>query len=160
MSISIIFIHSAEIIPKMQSEIKRLVPGKNKHSHITCDISANYFIYHFANISNKMNSNFQHFDDNCLWKGPKSMHSFHFKKMSDEDIKTYLGSLPNTSNNDILGIDLVLLRQSVPYISISLANMINKSLKSAAFEQNWKNARVTQDRIPCELSNYWFFRRA
>ena len=63
--------------------------------------------------------------------------------MSNEDIKTYLGSLPNESNNDILGIDLVLLKGFVPYISISLANVISKSLKSGAFEQNWKNARVT-----------------
>ena len=65
--------------------------------------------------------------------------------MSNEYIKTYLGSLPNKSNNDILGIlsDLVLLRESAPYISISLANVINKSLKSGVFEQNWKNARVT-----------------
>ena len=50
MSISILFIHSAEITPKMWSELKRLVPGKNKHSHITCDIFANDFNHHFANI--------------------------------------------------------------------------------------------------------------
>ena len=43
----------------------------------------------------------------------------------------------------MLGMDLVLLRELVPYISISSANVINKSLKSGAFEQNWKNARVT-----------------
>ena len=36
-------------------------------------------------------------------------------------------------------MDLVLLRESAPYISISLANVINKS---GAFEQNWKSARV------------------
>ena len=48
--------------------------------------------------------------------------------MPNEDIKTYLGSLPNKSNNDILGMDLVLLRESAPYIYISLANVINKSL--------------------------------
>ena len=65
MSISIIFIHSAE----MWSELNRLVSGKNIHSHITCDISANYFNHHFANISNKMNSKFQNFDDNYFWKG-------------------------------------------------------------------------------------------
>ena len=47
-------------------------------------------------------------------KGPKSIHSFRFKKMSSEVIKTYLGSLPNKSNNDILGMDLVLLRESGP----------------------------------------------
>ena len=63
--------------------------------------------------------------------------------MSNEDIKTHLGSLPNKSNNDILGMDLVLLRESAPYISISLANVISKSHKSGVFEQNWKNARVT-----------------
>ena len=129
--------------PKMWSEIKRLVPGKNKHSHITCDISANDFNHHFANIGKKMNSTFQNYDDNFLWKGPKSIYSFRFKNMSKEDIETYLGSLPNKSNNDILGMDLVLLRKSAPYISISLANVINKSLSSGVFEQDWKNARVT-----------------
>ena len=90
-----------------------------------------------------MNSKFQNFDDNCFWKGPKCIHSFRFKEMSNEDIKTYLGSLPNKSNNDILGMDLALLRESAPYISISFANVINKSLQSGAFEQNWKNVRVT-----------------
>ena len=129
--------------PKMWSEIKRLVPGKNKHSHITCDISANDFNHHFANIGKKMNSKFQNNDDNFLWKGPKSIYSFRFKNMSKADIETYLGSLPNKSNNDILGMDLVLLRKSAPYISISLANVINKSLSSGVFEQDWKNARVT-----------------
>ena len=63
--------------------------------------------------------------------------------MSNEDIKTYLGSLPNKSNNDIVGMDLVLLRESVPYISISLANVLNKSLRSGVLGQAWKNAKVT-----------------
>ena len=90
-----------------------------------------------------MNSNFQNNDDNFLWKGPKSIYSFRVKNMSKADIETYLGSLPNKSNNDILGMDLVLLRKSAPYISISLANVINKSLSSGVFEQDWKNARVT-----------------
>ena len=45
--------------PEMWSEIKRLVPSKNKHTHITRDISANDFNHHFANISNKINSKFQ-----------------------------------------------------------------------------------------------------
>ena len=63
--------------------------------------------------------------------------------MSNEDIKTYLGSLPNKSNNDIVGMDLVLLRESAPYISIPLANVLNKSLKSGVLEQDWKHAKVT-----------------
>ena len=94
-------------------------------------------------LMNKMNSKFQNFDDIFFWKGPKSIYSFRFKNMSNEDIETYLGSLPNKSNNDILGMDLVLLRKSAPYISISLANVINKSLSLGVFEQDWKNARVT-----------------
>ena len=40
-------------------------------------------------------------------------------------------------------MDLVLLRESAPYISISLENVINKSLRSGAFEQNWMNAKAT-----------------
>ena len=63
--------------------------------------------------------------------------------MSSADIVTYLGSLPNRSNNVLLGMDIVLLKESAPYISISLANVINKSLESGVFEQDWKNARVT-----------------
>ena len=63
--------------------------------------------------------------------------------MSSADIATYLGYLPNRSSYDILGLDIVLLKESVPYISISLANVINKSLKSGVFEQDWINTRVT-----------------
>ena len=172
MSISILFIHSAEMTPKMWSEIKRLVTGKNKHAHITFDIFANDFNHHFANISNKMNSKFW---SQFFLERPKSIYNFRFKKMSNEDIKTYLGSLPNKSNNDKLGMDLVLLGESVPYISISLTNMISKSHKSGVFEQDWKNTRVTpiykddgdindeNNYRPIsvidhfELWNYWFF---
>ena len=40
-------------------------------------------------------------------------------------------------------MDVVLLRESAPYISESLASVINKSHKSGVFEQDWKNARVS-----------------
>ena len=90
-----------------------------------------------------MNLKFHNCDDNFLWTGPKSIYIFRFKNMSKEDIETYLGSLPNKSNNDILGMDLVLLRKSAPYTTLSWANVINKSLSSGVFEQGWKNARVT-----------------
>ena len=85
----------------------------------------------------------QNLDENFFWKSPKSIHSFRFKRVSSADIVTYLGSLPNRSNIDILGMDIVLLKESAPCISISLANVINKSLESGIFEQDWKNARVT-----------------
>ena len=38
---------------KMWSEIKRLAPGKNKHLHITCDISANDFNHHLPILATK-----------------------------------------------------------------------------------------------------------
>ena len=63
--------------------------------------------------------------------------------MSNEDIKTYLEFLPNKSNNDILGMGIVLLRESAQYISLSLENVINKALKWGVFEQDWTNAKVT-----------------
>ena len=94
----------------MWSKIKRLVPEKNKHSHITCDISANDFNHNFASISNKVNSKLQNFDAIFFWKGPKSIHSFRFNRISNEDIKTNLGYVPDKSHNDILGMDLALLR--------------------------------------------------
>ena len=49
MSIWMLFIHcTVNDPPKMWSEIKRLVPGKNKYSHITCDIFANDFNHQFC----------------------------------------------------------------------------------------------------------------
>ena len=127
----------------MWSEIKRLVPNKNKHSRIACDISANDFNQHNANVGNKMNSKFQNLSDDLFWKGSKSIHTFRFTKVSNRDIEKYLSSQPKKSNNDILGMDVVLLNESAPYISESLARVINKSLESGVFEQDWKNARVS-----------------
>ena len=90
-----------------------------------------------------MNSKFQDLSDELFWKGPKSINTFRFTKVSNKDIEKYLSSQPNRSNNDILGMDVVLLRESAPYISESLASVINKSLESGVFEQDWKNARVS-----------------
>ena len=80
---------------------------------------------------------------NNMWKGSKSIHTFRFTKVSNRDIEKYLSSQPKKSNNDILGVDVVLLNESAPYISESLARAINKSLESGVFEQDWKNARVS-----------------
>ena len=60
-----------------------------------------------------------------------------FTKVSNRDIEKYLSSQPKKSkksNNDILGMDVVLLNESAPYISESLARVINKSLESGVFE--------------------------
>ena len=122
----------------MWSEIKRLVPNNSKHSRITFDISADVFIQNFADIGNKMNSKFQDWSDELYWEGSKSIHTFRFTKVSNKDIEKYLSSQRKKSNNDILGMDVVLLRESVPYISESLVSVINKSLQSGVFERDWK----------------------
>ena len=111
---------------KIWSEIKRLVPGKNKHSHITCDISANDFNHHFANISNKMNSKFQNFDDNFSEKAQNVFIVFVTKRYLMKIIK-YIWDL-YLINPIMMGMDLVSLRESTLYTSISLVNVINKSL--------------------------------
>ena len=64
-----------------------------------------------------MNSKFQTRGDDLFWKGPKSIHTFRFLQISYSDIETYMRSQRNKSNNDILGMDLVLLKESAPYIS-------------------------------------------
>ena len=56
---------------KLWSEIKLLIPGKNEHSHIICDIFTSDFKHHFVNISNKMNSKLQTFDDNFFLERPQ-----------------------------------------------------------------------------------------
>ena len=110
-------------------------------------------------------------------------NTFRFTKVSNRDIEKYLSSQHKKSNNDILGMDVVLLKEPALYISESLARVINKSLESAVFEQDWKNARVSpiykddgnvndenncrpisvighiakMDGKSCELSTYWFF---
>ena len=63
--------------------------------------------------------------------------------MSNRDIEKYLSSQPKESNNNILGMDVVLLKESTLCISESLAIVINKSLESGVFEEDWKYARVS-----------------
>ena len=103
-------------LPKNVVGNKTTVTWWKKDSHNTWDFSANDFNHHFASMGNKMNSKFQNLMTIFSGKAAKSIHSFRFKNMSNEDIETYLGSLPNKSNNDILGMYLVLLRESAPYI--------------------------------------------
>ena len=44
-------------------------------------------------------------------------------------------------------MDVVLLKESAPYISESLARVTNKSLELGVFEQDWKNAGVSESRL-------------
>ena len=76
----------------MRSEIKRLEPNTNKHSHNTCDITANKFNQHFGDIGRKMNSKFQNLADDLFWEGSTSIHTFRFSKVSSTYIEKYLSS--------------------------------------------------------------------
>ena len=79
-----IHIHSAEMTPKCGRKLNDSYIVKINNRILLfcelCDISANDFNHHFANISNKMNSKFSW---QLFLEGPKSIHSFRFKEMSN-----------------------------------------------------------------------------
>ena len=76
--------------------------------HVTCDISANDFIHNFDNIGNNMNPKFQNLRIPYFW----SIHTFRIMVISNRYIENYLRSRPNKSNNDTMGMELVLLEES------------------------------------------------
>ena len=51
-------------------------------------------------------------------------------------IENYLRSQANKSNNDILGMNLFILKEPASYISKLLVNVINRSLESGVFEHD------------------------
>ena len=74
-----------------------------------------------------MNDKFQNLDDDFFERHGKvfleSIHTFWFGRIFDKDIETHLINVPIKSNNDIRGMDIFLLKESVPYISVSSANI-------------------------------------
>ena len=95
---------------KMWSEIKRLVSSKCTPNVINCDISPDRFNRHFVNITKNQNRNFINEPDDFLWKGPKSIYVFKFKHISHMDIESYFNSLTNKGGNDILDMDIKLIK--------------------------------------------------
>ena len=112
------------------------------HLHITCDISANDFNHHFANISNKMNSTFPNFDDKFSGKARKVFMVFVSRRWLMEILK-HIWDLNLINPIMIYWVWTLFSWENQPHIYSSLANVIYKPLKSGVFEQDWMNTRVT-----------------
>ena len=110
---------------------------------MNCDISPDRFKSHFINITKNLNCNFKNKPDKFLWKGPKSRYVFKFHHISFQDIQLYLNPMTNKHGNDILGMDIKLLKIACPVISKSLAYVVNSSLDNGIVHDDWKKARVT-----------------
>ena len=122
----------------MWSEIRKLVSSKARSHPVNCDISMDRFNSHFVNITKNLDSNLKNKPDKFLWKGPKSLYVFKFHHISFQDIQFYLNSMTNKHGNDILGMDIKLLKIPCPVISISLAYVVNSSLDNGIVHDDWK----------------------
>ena len=99
-----------------------------------------WFQSSFANISNKINSKFQNLDDFYLER-PKSI--VFVSKGCLIKILKHVWDLYLINPIMIYWVWTSFYRKEpAPYISISLANVINKSLESGVFGEDLKNARV------------------
>ena len=76
-------------------------------------------------------------------KGPHSRYVFKFHHISFQDIQFYLNPMTNKHGNDILGMDLKLLKIACPVISKSLADVVNSSFDHSIVHNDWKKPRVT-----------------
>ena len=74
---------------------------------------------------------------------PESFHVFKFKHISYMDIESYFNSLANKGGNDILDMDIKLIKLACPIISKSLASVVNLSFDNGVVHGDWKKARVT-----------------
>ena len=59
------------------------------------------------------------------------------------DVQCYFDSLANKHGNDILDIDVKLLKLASPVISKSIESVVNSSLENGIVHDDWKKARVT-----------------
>ena len=59
------------------------------------------------------------------------------------DIESYFNSLANKGGNDILDMDIKLIKFACPIISKSLASVVNLSFDNGIVHGDWKKFRVT-----------------
>ena len=110
---------------------------------MNCDISPNRFNSDFINITKNLDSNLKNKSGTFLWKVPKSRYVLKFHHISFQDIQFYLNSMTNKHGNNILGMDIKLLKIACPDISKSLAYVVNSSLDNGIVHDDWEKARVT-----------------
>ena len=86
-------------------ESSKPIPGKNRRSSITSDLSPDTWNEHFASVGNKLCSKFSE-NDELIWRNNSSIYNFKFKSLLEEDVLAFINKLPSETNVDILGYDL------------------------------------------------------
>ena len=124
----------------MWSEIKRLVPVKI----VTCILPVTFLrmITILPILATKWTSNFKILMTLFSGKAQKVFIVFVSRRCLMKILK-HIWDLYLINPKMIYWVWTSIYWESAPYISIPLANVINKPLKSGVFEQDWENARVT-----------------
>ena len=138
----------------MLSEIKKLVSNKAKSNPVNCDISPDSFNRHIINITMNLDDKIQMKPGAFLWKGPRSCYEIKSQHISYSDIQYYFDALANKHGNDILDMDVKLLKLASPVISKSFESVVNSSIENGIVHGGWKRARVTQVyKNECEIND-------
>ena len=119
-------------------------------------MSAEDFNIYLKNVPDLISSSFTG-DCSLLWKGQESMYMFKFIDVERNDLIELLISLSDKTVMDILGFDRRLVRIAGEHIVDSLLCIMNDSLSSGTFPDDWKLARVTpvyKDNGDVNMSNY------
>ena len=84
-------------------------------------------------------------------------HVFSLTKTSNDILLKLIQSLPLNKASGLDGISAKLLKEAGPIVSASLTYIINRSLTTGIFPNDWKVARVTpiyKDDIKTNRNNY------
>ena len=73
---------------------------------------------------------------------PRSCYEFKFQHISYMGIQCYFDFSANKHGNDILDMDVKLLKLASPVISKSLESVVNSSLENGIVQDDWEKARV------------------
>ena len=138
--------------------LKTVYPSKVKHNSTSklFEISgektddperiSNGFCQFFSNVANKLKAlSFPLL--NLAWRRPKALQqqcysSFRFKYVSRVEIEKHLKSLKRKKAAGIDDLPANLLRDAAPEIASPLSKIINLSLCTSIFPNDWKHAKV------------------
>ena len=143
-------------VKKTWKTLNLLIPRKNKGSKINSLITENGEIQDSKEIANELNEYFvnvgptlankidyDYSRDQCLNLNAIIVKSkFKLSIVRTETVKKALQRLSNDKATGIDGIPIKLLKLAIPFILDSLTHIVNMSLVSGTFPDDWKKARV------------------
>ena len=98
----------------------KVVSSKARSNPVNCDISPN-----FISITKNLDNNIKKYAWYISIERPTIRSVFKFRHISFQDMQCSFKSLNNKHGNDILGMDIKLLKLACPVISISVAYVVN-----------------------------------